>query len=131
MSIAERTVLVSGANRGIARALVEEALERGEKRVYAGTRQPLTHPDSWVVPVHLDVTDAGSIRAAVDQIRKLGVLVNYAGVGTYEARGDRSSLERHLSVNLFGTYDLTQALLPALTSGPGRRGQRAVGGLTC
>jgi NAD(P)-dependent dehydrogenase (short-subunit alcohol dehydrogenase family) len=119
MTIAGSTVLVSGANRGIGRALVEEVLARGAQRVYAGTRQPLTHPDSRVVPVELDVTDAASIRAAVEQITELDVLVNNAGVGTYEDHGDRGSLERHLSVNLFGTYDLTQALLPALTASRG------------
>ena len=45
MTIADRAVLVTGANRGIGQALVEEALRRDAKRVYAGTRQPLAHPD--------------------------------------------------------------------------------------
>jgi len=44
MIIAEKTILVTGANRGIGQALVEEALIRDAKRVYAGTRVPLTHP---------------------------------------------------------------------------------------
>ena len=42
--IADRAVLVTGANRGIGQALVEEALRRGAKRVYAGTRQPSPTP---------------------------------------------------------------------------------------
>ncbi len=41
MNIAKMTVLVTGANRGIGQALVEEALRRGATRVYAGTRRPL------------------------------------------------------------------------------------------
>ena len=44
MTIADKTFLVTGANRGIGRALVAEALSRGAARVYAGTRQPLSHP---------------------------------------------------------------------------------------
>jgi NAD(P)-dependent dehydrogenase (short-subunit alcohol dehydrogenase family) len=50
MNIANTTVLVTGANRGIGQALVEEALRRGATRVYATTRRPLAHPDERVTP---------------------------------------------------------------------------------
>ena len=43
MTIADRAVLVTGANRGIGQALVEEALSSGARRVHAGTRQPVAH----------------------------------------------------------------------------------------
>ena len=43
MTIPDKAVLVTGANRGIGRALVDEALSRGAKRLYAAGRQPLTH----------------------------------------------------------------------------------------
>jgi NAD(P)-dependent dehydrogenase (short-subunit alcohol dehydrogenase family) len=55
MTIADRAVLVTGANRGIGQALVEEALRRGAKRVYAA-RVPLAHLDGRVTPLTLDVT---------------------------------------------------------------------------
>jgi NAD(P)-dependent dehydrogenase (short-subunit alcohol dehydrogenase family) len=45
MKIGGKSVLVTGANRGLGQALVEEALRRDAKRVYAGTRRPLVHPD--------------------------------------------------------------------------------------
>ena len=65
-SIADSTILVTGANRGIGRALVTEALSRGARRVYAGTREPVAHADDRVTPLILDVTrgaDPGSGRA--------------------------------------------------------------------
>ena len=64
MTIADRAVLVTGANRGIGRALVEEALRRGARRVYAGTRQPLAHPDGRVTPLRLDVTNPAALVTA-------------------------------------------------------------------
>jgi len=119
MTIADRAVLVTGANRGIGRALVEEALRRGAKRVYAGTRQPLTHSDERVTPLTLDVTNAAQIQAAVENVESLDILINNAGVDLYGDVSDRAILERHLAVNLFGTHGVTHAFLPLLTRSRG------------
>ena len=119
MTIADRAVLVTGANRGIGQALVEEALRRGAKRVYAGTRQPLAHPDERVTPVTLDVTNAAQIQAAVERVESLDILINNAGVDLYGDLSDRAAIERHLAVNLFGTHGVTQAFLPLLTRSRG------------
>jgi NAD(P)-dependent dehydrogenase (short-subunit alcohol dehydrogenase family) len=119
MKIADKTVLVTGANRGIGRALVEEALRRGAQRVYAGTRQPLAHPDGRVTPLRLDVTNAAQTQAAAEQIEALDILINNAGLGLYDELRDRAALERSLAVNLFGTYGVTQAFLPLLTRSRG------------
>ena len=119
MTIADRAVLVTGANRGIGRALVEEALRRGAKRVYAGTRQPLTHSDERVTPLTLDVTNAAQIQAAVEKVESLDILINNAGVDLYGEVSDRAILERHLAVNLFGTHGVTHAFLPLLTRSRG------------
>jgi NAD(P)-dependent dehydrogenase (short-subunit alcohol dehydrogenase family) len=110
---------VTGANRGIGQALVEEALRRGAKRVYAGTRQPLDHPDGRVTPVTLDVTDATHIQAAIERVESLDLLINNAGIALYDDLSDPAALERHLAVNLFGTYGVTQAFLPSLTRSRG------------
>ena len=115
MTIEGKTVLVTGANRGIGQALVEEALRRGAKRVYAGTRQPLAHADERVTPLTLDVTDVAQIQAAVESVESLDVLVNNAGLALYDDLSDRAALEQSLAVNLFGPYGVTQAFLPLLT----------------
>ncbi len=119
MTINDKAVLVTGANRGIGRALVEEALSRGAKRVYAGTRQPLAHPDERVVPLKLDVTDTEQILAAAATVESVDVLVNNAGLGLYDDLSDRTALEQSLAVNLFGTYDVTRAFLPLLIRSQG------------
>jgi NAD(P)-dependent dehydrogenase (short-subunit alcohol dehydrogenase family) len=117
--IADRTVLVTGGNRGIGWALVEEALKRGAKRVYAGAREPLAHADRRVTSLPLDVTDAAQIREAADKVESLDVLINNAGIAFYDDLSDRTALERHLAVNLFGTYGVTRAFLPLLTRSRG------------
>jgi NAD(P)-dependent dehydrogenase (short-subunit alcohol dehydrogenase family) len=119
MTIADKAVLVTGANRGIGQALVEEALRRGAKRVYAGTRQPLAHPDPLVTPVTLDVTNAAQTQAAAEQVESLDILINNAGLALYDDLSDPAALERSLAVNLFGTYGVTQAFLPLLTGSRG------------
>src|SRR5216684_8032018 len=115
MTIEGKTVLVTGANSGIGQALAAEALARGAKRVYAGTRQPLAHPDARVTPLILDVTSAAQIQAAAGQVESLDILINNAGIFLFDDVTDRAALEQHLAVNLFGTWGVTQAFLPALT----------------
>jgi NAD(P)-dependent dehydrogenase (short-subunit alcohol dehydrogenase family) len=119
MTIADKAVLVTGANRGIGQALVEEALRRGAKRVYAGTRRPFSHLDRRVTPLTLDVTNAEQTQAAVESVESLDILINNAGLALFDDLSDRVALERHLAVNLFGTYGVTQAFLPLLTRSRG------------
>ncbi len=94
-------------------------MKRGAKRVYAGTRQPLDHPDRRVTPLTLDVTSAAQTQAAVASVESLDILINNAGVALYDDLSDRAALERHLAVNLFGMYGVTQAFLPLLTRSRG------------
>ncbi|MGH7056348.1 MAG: SDR family NAD(P)-dependent oxidoreductase [Acetobacteraceae bacterium] len=114
MMIAGSTILVTGANRGLGGALLEEALRRGVNRVYAGVRQAFVHPDHRVMPLMLDVTSAAQIRAAVKKVDALDILINNAGISLRSDLSDRAALERVLAVNLFGTYDVIQAFLPRL-----------------
>jgi NAD(P)-dependent dehydrogenase (short-subunit alcohol dehydrogenase family) len=119
MKVAGKVVLVTGANRGLGRALVEEALRRGAKRVYAGTRKPLVQSDGRVTPLTLDVTNAAQIQGAVENVESLDILINNAAVALYDDLSDRAMIERHLAVNLFGLYGVTQAFLPLLARSRG------------
>jgi NAD(P)-dependent dehydrogenase (short-subunit alcohol dehydrogenase family) len=115
MTIADRAVRVSGANRGIGRALVEEAL----RRCQAGVCRPLAHPDGRVTPLRLDVTNPAQIQAAVESVESLDLLITNAIVALADDLSDRAALEQQLAVNLFGTYGVTQAFLPLLTRSRG------------
>jgi NAD(P)-dependent dehydrogenase (short-subunit alcohol dehydrogenase family) len=114
-----KAILVTGANRGIGQAMVTEALRRGASRVYAGTRQPYDHPDPRVTALALDITDEEQVRAAAAKVGSLDILVNNAGMFLFDDLTDRAALEQHLAVNLFGTYRMIQAFLPALTASGG------------
>src|SRR6185437_345639 len=114
-----KAVLVTGANRGLGQALVEQALASGARRVYAAARQPLTHPDDRVMPLRLDITDPEQIQAAVQSVEALDVLINNAGVSLVDDLSERAAIEQHLAVNLFGTYSVTQAFLPLVARSRG------------
>jgi NAD(P)-dependent dehydrogenase (short-subunit alcohol dehydrogenase family) len=119
MNIAQKTVLITGANRGIGRALVTEALRRGAKRVYAGTRGALDIADERVTPLLLDVTSAEQIEQAVRQVGSLDVLINNAGIAIYDDLSKPEVIEQHLAVNLFGPLYVTRAFLPLLKRSKG------------
>jgi NAD(P)-dependent dehydrogenase (short-subunit alcohol dehydrogenase family) len=119
MKIANKTILITGANRGIGLALVEEALNKGARRVYAATRSYFAHSDKRVTPLMLDVTDTMQIREAVREVGALDILINNAGLGLKDDLSNTDALENQLAVNLFGTYHVTQAFLPMLTRSKG------------
>jgi NAD(P)-dependent dehydrogenase (short-subunit alcohol dehydrogenase family) len=114
MNIEKKTVLITGGNRGIGRALVDEALRRGAKRVYAGTRGALHNIDERVTAVTLDVTNAAQIHAAVEKVDELDVLINNAGVAIYDDLSRLDVIEQHLAVNFLGALKVTHAFLPLL-----------------
>jgi NAD(P)-dependent dehydrogenase (short-subunit alcohol dehydrogenase family) len=119
MNIAQKKVLITGANRGIGRALVNEALRRGAKRVYAGTRGPLQNIDERVTPLTLDVTSVSQIQRAADQVDTLDVLINNAGIAIYDDLSNSDGIEQHLAVNLLGTFKVTRAFLSQLRGSKG------------
>jgi NAD(P)-dependent dehydrogenase (short-subunit alcohol dehydrogenase family) len=119
MNVAAKTVLITGANRGVGKALVKEALNRGAKRVFVGTRSILPNTDPRVTALTLDVTNALQIQRAVDEVADLDVLINNAGIAIYEDLTDLGVIQKQLDVNLLGPLKVTQAFLPLLTRSKG------------
>jgi len=119
MNITNKAVLITGANRGIGRALLDEALRRGAKRVYAGTRSTLQHSDNRVTPLLMDVTNSSQIQAAVEKVESLDVLVNNAGIAIYDDLSKPEVIQQHLTVNLFGPLNVIRAFLPLLKRSKG------------
>src|SRR5687768_1450119 len=123
MNPEETVALVTGANRGIGRALVEALLVAGVSRVYAGARDPdavALHPRVW--PVRLDVTDPATIETAARVLGDVTLLVNNAGVlGAEPLIGarDPGAAEREMRVNYFGPLALTRAFAPILARNGG------------
>jgi NAD(P)-dependent dehydrogenase (short-subunit alcohol dehydrogenase family) len=119
MNIQNKTVLITGANRGVGRALVQEALKRGAKRVYAGTRGASDFADPRVTPLTLDVTNATQIEQAAAEVNSLDVLINNAGIALYDDLSNVEVIEKSLAVNLFGSLKMSRTFLPALKRSKG------------
>jgi len=119
MNITGKTVFITGANRGIGEALVNEALRRGARRVYAGTRGAIDIADDRVVPVQLDVTNEGQIEQAARAVSSLDVLINNSGIAPHDDLSDPAVIEQALAVNFFGMYKVSRAFLPLLKRAKG------------
>lgn len=124
------TALVTGANRGIGRAITEALLDNGAIRVYAAARRPQTVADlveqygDRVVPLTLDVTNQAQVRAAAELAPDVDILVNNAGVAEHGGGGfeDGKWVEagrREFEVNALGTMDVTQIFAPILAKNGG------------
>jgi NAD(P)-dependent dehydrogenase (short-subunit alcohol dehydrogenase family) len=122
MQIPGRTVLVTGANRGLGRTFVEALLARGATKVYAAARTPESqaaagerHGDR-VVPIRLDVTVAEDRRAVAESCGDLDLLVSNAGLAPSGRvlDTDEAVCRETFEVNVFGPLALVQELAPTL-----------------
>ena len=112
-SLADQTVLVTGANRGMGREYVAQLLDRGVAKVYAAARDPRTIDvmDPRVVPLWLDVSDATSVAEAAAAASDVSVLINNAGIlrGASVLDPDTSNLREQMETNLFGPLAMASA----------------------
>lgn len=128
--ISGTTALVTGANRGIGRAIVQALLQKGASKVYAGARDPkqlvelVSEGKGRVVALELDVTNESQVAAAASAATDVKLLVNNAGVAKGMG-GDLSDPKwveagrEEMRVNVFGTLAVTQAFAPVLKKNGG------------
>jgi len=124
VTLAGASVLVTGANRGLGKAFVEELLSSGVARVYAAARNPDTVDinDDRVVPIRLDVTKPDDVRAAASRCADVTVLINNAGAmlrAPLLAAPDLSAARSEMETNYFGTLEMCRAFAPVLAHNGG------------
>jgi NAD(P)-dependent dehydrogenase (short-subunit alcohol dehydrogenase family) len=122
MKLANATVLITGANRGIGRVFAREALARGARKVYAAARNAGAIDLPGVEPLQLDVTRSEDIEVAVRRARDVTLLVNNAGIadlGGFLADGAVEAARRQLETNYFGPWLMSRAFAPVLAANGG------------
>jgi len=122
-NLAQQTVLVTGANRGMGREYVTQLLDRGVAKVYAAARdsRAIDATDPRVAPLELDVTDPASIERAADFADDVSILINNAGVARAASvlDPDTTALRLELETNLFGPLGLVAAYADRLAERSG------------
>ena len=126
--IKNNVALVTGANRGIGKAILEGLLARGAAKVYAAVRN-VASADALVqqygdkvVPIELDLARPETIEAAAEAASDVTLVVNNAGVlknATALADDAIEALQFEVDVNVFGLIRVAQAFAPVLKKNGG------------
>jgi NAD(P)-dependent dehydrogenase (short-subunit alcohol dehydrogenase family) len=121
MKISGSIPLVTGANRGLGRHFARQLLERGAAKVYAAARNPelVNLPGADVL--RLDITDPASVAAAVAAAPDVTLLINNAGVSTFQnlVTGDLDKIRLELDTHFYGTLAVVRAFAPVLAANGG------------
>jgi NAD(P)-dependent dehydrogenase (short-subunit alcohol dehydrogenase family) len=117
MDITTSIPVVTGANRGLGRALVDALIDRGAATVYALARDVTAlRRDARIIPVGFDLLDLESIRSAAGRAADATLLINNASTAAFAGPldADPDDLRREMAVNYHGTYAAIRAFLPTL-----------------
>src|SRR5262249_10935603 len=118
MKIEGSVALVTGANRGLGKALVSALVEAGAARVYAAARDAAKVPAAGprVVPLTLDTTKPEQVAAAARAARDVTLLVNNAGVASSHnvLTASPAEFDADFRTNVLGTLAVIKTFLPAL-----------------
>ncbi|MBW0014801.1 SDR family oxidoreductase [Mycobacterium sp.] len=121
VSIKGSTVVVTGGQRGLGKAIVEELVERGAAKVYATARTPKPSGDPRVVSVDLDVTKQDSVAALAAVATDADIVVNNAGVlgAAKLLASDIEDARAVFETNYFGALRIAKAFAPILADNGG------------
>jgi NAD(P)-dependent dehydrogenase (short-subunit alcohol dehydrogenase family) len=121
--IENKTVLVTGANRGIGKVITETFLEKGAKKIYVAVRNldtALSLIEQYgkrVEAINIDLERPETIIAASQRAGDVEVVVNNAGVNTRSTPLDKDavdSLNYEMEINVNGLIRMAQAFSPVL-----------------
>lgn len=128
VTVNEKVALVTGANRGIGKAIVESLLKHGASKVYlavrnlASTQELEAQYGDKVSSLQVDVSDAESIKALAQQAEDVNIVVNNAGVlvpaGPFDDHVE-DALHKELTVNAFGLLRMANAFANTLEQNGG------------
>jgi NAD(P)-dependent dehydrogenase (short-subunit alcohol dehydrogenase family) len=121
VNIKGSTVVVTGGQRGLGKAIVDEFLRQGAAKVYATARAPKPSTDPRVVSVALDVTKADSVAALAITASDADIVVNNAGIlgAARLLTSDVDEVREVFETNYFGALRVAQAFAPILAENGG------------
>ncbi|BAX90373.1 SDR family oxidoreductase [Mycobacterium shigaense] len=121
VNIKGSTVVVTGGQRGLGKAIVAAFLAGGAAKVYATARTPKTSDDPRVVPVELDVTKPESVAALAVTAADADIVVNNAGVlgAAKLLDSDIEEVKAVFETNYFGALRVAKAFAPILAENGG------------